>query len=220
LPTKSTNHSLPYCLTLKRQSTCSRKNRRISRRFRGALKEIVDEDNRAGEVISRLRRLLKKGERKQESVSINDLVRSTAALLHSEMISREIRLKLDLENRQFTATGDSVQLQQVLLNLVMNAMDAMASTPMNLREVLISTRRVEGGAIEVMVKDWGQGILSAGNARLFEPFYTTKENGLGLGLSICSTIVETHGGKLTLTNDDRGGAIARFWLPVKKAEIH
>ena len=186
--------------------------------IRGALKEIVDEDNRAGEVISRLRRLLKKGERKQESVSINDLVRSTAALLHSEMISRDISVKLDLENRQFTATGDSVQLQQVLLNLVMNAMDAMASTPMHLREVLISTRRVEGGAIEVMVKDWGQGI--AGSARLFDPFYTTKENGLGLGLSICSTIVETHGGKLTLTNDDRGGAIARFWLPAQKTEIH
>ena len=77
---------------------------------------------------------------------------------------------------------------------------------------------MEGGAIEVMVKDWGQGI--AGSARLFDPFYTTKENGLGLGLSICSTIVETHGGKLTLTNDDRGGAIARFWLPAQKTEIH
>ena len=188
--------------------------------IRGALLDIVDEDKRASEVIDRLRRLLKKGERKQESVSINDLVRSTAALLHSEMISREIGVKLDLENRQFAATGDYVQLQQVVINLVMNAMDAMASTPMNLREVLISTRRVEGGAIEVMVKDWGRGILPAGSARIFEPFYTTKENGLGLGLSICSTIIEAHGGKLTLINDDRGGAIARFWLPAQKTEIH
>ena len=87
---------------------------------------------------------------------------------------------------------------------------------MNLREVLISTRTVEGGAIEVMVKDRGQGILPADSVRLFEPFYTTKENGLGLGLSICSTIIETHGGKLTLVNDDGGGAIARVWLPAQE----
>lgn len=91
-------------------------------------------------------------------------------------------------------------------------MDAMASTSMTLREVLISTRGMEGGAIEVIVKDGGHGILPADSVRLFEPFYTTKENGLGLGLSI----IETHGGKLALVNDDGGVAIARFSLPAQK----
>jgi len=131
------------------------------------------------------------------------------------LVGREINVKLELANRVL-ATGDPVQLQQVLLNLVMNAMDAMVSTPKALREVLISTREIEGGAIEVTVKDRGHGILPAESVRLFEPFYTTKENGLGLGMSICSTIIETHGGKIILVNDESGGAIARFWLPTQK----
>src|SRR5712671_7035364 len=98
--------------------------------IRDALEEIVHEDNRAGEVILRLRNLLKKGERKLEYVNINELVRSTTALLNSELIGREIGVRLNLENGVFLASGDSIQLQQVLLNLVMNAIDAMASTPM------------------------------------------------------------------------------------------
>ena len=182
-----------------------------------ALHDIVQEDNRAGEVINRLRSLLKKEELKQEPVNINDLVRSTAALLHSEAISREISIKLDLDGRMLPRTGDPVQLQQVLLNLVMNAMDAMVSTPKALRQVLISTRGTEDGAMEVIVKDRGHGILPVHSARLFEPFFTTKEKGLGLGLSICSTIIETHGGELTLVDDNEGGAIARFALPAQNA---
>ena len=92
----------------------------------------------------------------------------------------------------------------------------MQSTPVTSRQILISTHGMEGGAVEVIVKDRGHGILPTDSVRLFEPFYTTKESGLGLGLSICSTIIETHGGKLTLVNDDGGGAIARFWLPTQK----
>jgi C4-dicarboxylate-specific signal transduction histidine kinase len=184
---------------------------------RDALQDIVQEDNRAGEVIHRLRHLLKKGERKFESVNINDLVRSTAALLNHELIGREIGLRFDLENRLFLTSGDSVQLQQVLLNLVMNGMDAMASTPANQRHILISTRGMDSGSVEVRVKDRGHGIRPLENKRLFEPFYTTKEHGLGLGLAICSTIIQVHGGQLTLLNDARGGAIAMFSLPSLEA---
>ena len=185
--------------------------------IRDALQDIVQEDNRASEVIHRLRHLLKKGERKLELVNINDLVRSTAALLHNELIGREISLRFDLENRLFLASGDSVQLQQVLLNLVMNGMDAMASTPANQRHILISTRGMDSGSVEVRVKDRGHGIRPLENNRLFEPFYTTKEHGLGLGLAICSTIIQAHGGQLTLVNDASGGAIAMFSLPSPEA---
>ena len=183
---------------------------------RDALRDIVHEDNRAGEVIHRLRSLLKKGERKMEYVNINDLVRSTVSLLHSELIGRDISLRLDLDQAPFLARGDSVQLQQVLLNLVMNAMDAMASTPIAQRAILISTSATQAGMVDVLVKDRGHGIRPKENGRVFEPFYTTKSHGLGLGLALCLTIIQAHQGRITLVNDERGGAIAKFSLPVQQ----
>ena len=187
--------------------------------IRDALEEIVHEDNRAGEVIHRLRGLLTKGERKAEYININDLVRSTVRLLNSELIGRDINVRLDLESGESLARGDSVQLQQVLLNLVMNAMDAMASTPMAQRFILISTRDAETGMVDVLVKDRGHGIRPKENGHVFEPFYTTKDHGLGLGLTLCSTIIQAHQGRLTLVNDEGGGAIAVFSLPIQQPAI-
>jgi PAS domain S-box-containing protein len=186
---------------------------------RGALQDIVQEDNRAGEVVHRLRGLLKKGETKAELVDINELVNQTTTLLRSEMIGRRIVVETDLAGDLPAHSGDSVQLQQVLLNLVMNAMDAMASTPTARRQVTISTRATPAGAVEVLVKDRGPGIRPVQGAKLFEPFYTTKEHGLGLGLTICSTIVQAHGGTISLSNNDGDGAVAGFWLPAQEMMV-
>jgi C4-dicarboxylate-specific signal transduction histidine kinase len=185
--------------------------------IRAILEDIAHDNRRAGDVIQRVRNLLKKGERKSESVDINDLVRSTVRLLNSEMISRRTDIKLDLGPSLPRLPGDPVQLQQVLLNLLMNAMDAMAATPVAQRVVTISTRTTSAGLIEMFVKDRGCGLGRDDDEkqRLFTPFYTTKARGLGLGLSICSTIVEAHGGKLSLANDRDGGAIARLVVPAQ-----
>jgi signal transduction histidine kinase len=186
---------------------------------RDALQDIVDENNRAGEVIQRLRNLLRKSERRSEPVDLNELVGSAIALLNNEMIGRRIGVKSDLARDLPPTLGDPVQLQQVLLNLVINAMDAVGSAPPARRVIGISTHVTRSGAVEVQVRDRGGGIRRAEQARLFEPFYTTKSHGLGLGLTICSTIIQAHGGTLTLTNAEGGGALAGFTLPAHEALV-
>src|SRR5262249_14118232 len=154
----------------------------------------------------RLRGLLKKGESRFEPVNLVDLVRSTLSLLHSELVIRNVRTDVQADEAP-PVTGDAVQLQQVILNLLMNAMEAMCAVSPSQRRISVAVRLAKQGFVEVSVTDRGRGIAPEHHALVLQPFFTTKENGLGLGLTICSTIVKSHGGELRIENVE-GGARA------------
>jgi len=175
--------------------------------------DIITEDDRAGEVIHRLRGLLKKGEVKYEAVDMNELIASTLRLLHSELIDRRISVDRQTAPDLAQVRGDAVQLQQILLNLFMNAMDAMESVAPARRTISVRTATTDEGGIEVRITDCGTGLLPSQEQIVFQPFFTTKKRGLGLGLSICASIVKLHGGTLSLQNNVSEGATAIFRLP-------
>ena len=181
--------------------------------IRNILDDIIAEDERAGEVIHRLRGMLKKGEVKHEPIDMNELIASTLRLLHSEMIDRRMSVSFDNAANLPVTRGDPVQLQQTLLNLLMNAMDATEHAPPARRTISVSTATTNDGGVEVHIYDRGTGLPPSREHEVFQPFFTTKKRGLGLGLSICTSIVKLHGGTLSLQNNVREGASAVFRLP-------
>ncbi|HET9716377.1 MAG TPA: MASE1 domain-containing protein [Pseudolabrys sp.] len=191
--------------------------RGLGRSNRSAIAEIFDdivaEDGRAGEVIHRLRGMLKKGEIKHETIHMNELIGSTIQLLHSELIDRRMSVRFEKAVDLPTTRGDPVQLQQTLLNLLMNAMDATENVPPERRNIMVSTTKTDDGGVEVRICDSGIGLPPSTEVDVFQPFCTTKERGLGLGLSICTSILKFHGGALSLQNNVREGATALFRLP-------
>ena len=183
-------------------------------KIRAIVADIIAEDTRASDVMSRIRKLLRKGESKSEIIDLNQLVSSTVDLLHSELVRRETNIEVVLAEGLPTIFGDPVQLQQVLLNAMMNAMEAMGSNAPGQRVVKVMTR-ANGNQVQAVIVDSGHGISPEHQTRLFQPFFTTKEHGLGLGLSICSTIVKTHGGKLSIENNTGAGATVTVTLPIQ-----
>jgi two-component system, LuxR family, sensor kinase FixL len=182
--------------------------------FREILNDIVSENKRAAEVIRRLRLWLQKGEVQQHSLRINKVVRDVLKLIRTDLISQNVRVETELARDLPTVTGDPVQLQQVLVNLVVNACDAMADCDISERQLRIRTGIENGGdAVIVSVTDCGGGIQVKEVEQIFEPFFTTKAKGMGLGLSVCRTIIAAHRGKLWATNNAERGATFHFTLP-------
>jgi len=179
------------------------------------LQDIVQDDERAAQVIQRLRVLMGQGEAQHAPVELNDLVRESLDLMHSELVARNVQVSLQLDPALPTALADRVQMQQVLLNLLMNACEAMLATSIGKRQVIISTRFLPvAEAAEITVRDNGTGVPPADTERIFQPFVTTKSHGLGLGLAICRSVAEAHHGVLWADNAPEGGAIFHIKIPL------
>ena len=180
--------------------------------LREVLEDIIADDKRAGEVIRHMRALLKKGEAQSTRHDFNALVREVARLVGNDAQLRGVYLTLQLSESPLPIKGDGVQLQQVVLNLTINALDAVSKCPPGERRVWVRTRRVEG-RVELVVEDTGVGLAEEVLERVFEPFFTTKHAGLGMGLSISRSILEEHQGRLQAERRAGGGALFRCTLP-------
>jgi PAS domain S-box-containing protein len=181
---------------------------------REILQDIVEDNSRAGEVIRRMRALIKKEEPEFTSVDLASLIRDVALLLHSDAILQNVRIALELDDDLPPVRGDKVQLQQVMLNLMLNAFEAMKNCAAAEREVKLRVAREKTGVIQVAVSDRGTGLSKDKLDKIFQPFYTTKREGLGMGLSICRSIIQAHGGHLWAENNFDHGATFYFTMPI------
>jgi C4-dicarboxylate-specific signal transduction histidine kinase len=187
---------------------------------REALSRIVRAGKRAGDVIGRIRALVTKEPPRKEPVEINVAIREVVELTRGEAVKARVSVRTDLAEGLPLIEGDHVQLQQVILNLIINGIEAMAADGDGSRELLISTNRDGTGAVSVSVADTGPGLTAEGLKQLFAAFYTTKPGGLGLGLSICRSIIEAHEGRLWASANDPHGARFEFTLPVVMGLSH
>jgi PAS domain S-box-containing protein len=183
------------------------------RELHDLLGDIVADGRRAGDVIRGIQSMVKKDVSAHRRINLNDIVISVVRMVKSSAMLHSCELGTFLDPDLPMVEGDPVQLQQVLLNLIINAFDAMHDTPLSRRKVVIATERDADGVTRASVRDYGVGISAEARGRLFEQFFTTKAKGLGMGLSIVRSIVESHGGKIAAENADGGGARFQFTLP-------
>jgi signal transduction histidine kinase len=180
--------------------------------IREILQDIVQDDQRAGNVIRSLRSMVKREEVERNPVILNNVLNDIIQIFHTESIFRNVHVETELDGSLPPIMGDKVQLQQVALNLILNAADAISNVPSDHRKIILRTE-VKDGRIRVTVRDFGPGIDKENLERIFEPFFSTKGTGLGMGLNICRTIVEAHGGRIWAENNPDKGATFVFELP-------
>jgi len=181
------------------------------------LSYIINDDQRAAEVIQRLRALLKKSKSEMKPLDINALINETVVLITTDATVRNTGIKTEFDTDLPFVRGDRIQLQQVVLNLISNSFDALENSQ-GAREILIRTSRKDTNTIIVEVKDSGCGIPTHNMSKLFTRFFTSKPDGLGMGLSISRSIVESHGGRLDVKNNPDRGATFYFTIPVNKKD--
>jgi two-component system sensor kinase FixL len=184
--------------------------------IREIIEDIIEDDQRASRVLQRLRSMLRRREPELVTIDVNHLVADVVRFLHSDAVIRNVEVLQELEPALPVLQGDLVQLQQVLVNLVLNGLEAMASVPVDSRRITIRTERTAGGLL-VTVMDSGPGLGDKSLDELFELFHTTKADGMGMGLPIARSIVEAHGGRLVASNNPDGGATFSFTLPMAGA---
>lgn len=182
--------------------------------IRHILDDIRRDDLRAHEIVRNLRNLLAKRELRAESVDLNAVARTALMLTKSDAARRHVMVRTTFDESLPRVLGDPVHLQQVFLNLVVNAMDSMAEVPADERQLHVLTRLHDARSVEVVVMDTGAGVKPDQLPKLFDSFYTTKSHGMGLGLSIARAIVQTHGGTISVHSDGARGAAFRFTIPL------
>lgn len=178
-----------------------------------ALEQTSLQAKRAGEIIHRMRQFVTKGKTRHAPLEINTVVRRAIGFIQSDLNKKGIKQKFDLGKSLPAVKGDSIQIEQVILNLVHNAIDAMMGCDTQVKEIAVSTRQNESGRIEFSIEDTGPGFDSHVLDKVFDTFYSTKEDGMGLGLSISQSIIEAHGGRLWCDSRPGSGAVCRFTLP-------
>jgi PAS domain S-box-containing protein len=181
-----------------------------------AINHIISDGRRAADIVNRIREFSKKAPTQSGDLEINQAILEIMRLARSAMSEHGVFAKMQLSEGLPRILGDKVQLQQVILNLIMNAVEAMSEVAEGSLELVISTSEIESGSVLVAVKDSGPGLSQADPERLFEAFYTTKTSGLGMGLSICRSIIENHGGRLWAAPAAPHGAVFQFTLPVER----
>jgi C4-dicarboxylate-specific signal transduction histidine kinase len=180
---------------------------------REALACAVKDTDRTGTVVGRIRALMQKTPTRTDSVDLNEALREVLELIHGEALKHGVSVRTQLADCLPLIQGDRIQLQQVVLNLILNAVQAMVAVADRTRELLITTSQPEHNAVCLGVRDTGPGLSAETLPRLFEPFYTTKPDGMGMGLSICRSIIEAHGGWLWATRCEPRGALFQFTIP-------
>jgi two-component system sensor kinase FixL len=176
------------------------------------LADISADGRRASEVIRGIKGMVRRAEGERHPLDLNEVIANVLRLVRADAIAHSCTLSTELEPTLPLVLGDVVQLQQVLLNLIINAFDAMRKTPCDPCRVEITSRSVDEQSVEVSVRDFGPGLPADALAQVFERFYSTKDDGMGVGLAIALSIVEAHAGTLCVQNAEGGGA--RFWFRV------